>query len=215
MVSILGRGEVKHSDGESTKPVSEQRSFQAQQSPGAKLMESSSRYLFVALFWSSAWLWSTEPGDILKVRPIQRAVKLGYTHERSLYKCTRKGPPDSNSSSTTTQSLKPFELTLIMWRNSKHIHGGAIETSKQTWAAWLPLWERLSSGDRAKERKEKEKSTTDETEVIRSWKWLIENNGWRRWLDEWLTDWTGGLSDWVRASVCWQLRPFGGRAMAD
>lgn len=62
----------------STKPASERGSFQIQQSPGVKLMESSSRYLFVALFWSSGWLWSTKPGRYIKGQSGPYKVKSSW-----------------------------------------------------------------------------------------------------------------------------------------
>lgn len=186
--------------------------------------------MFAALFWSSRWLGTTKPwGQFKKVRPIQSAVKLGCLHQRPLYKCPiKKHPrpsPDSNSSKCNHHAVveNPLKVLLIMWINSKHIYGGAIETSKQTWATWLPLWESLSSEDRVeeerRERGRRKKKNRDENKHHRRNRSHLELRmiDWKQWLtslDRWMTGWLNWRALWLGESKCVLAAPTAWRERA-
>lgn len=214
MVLRLRGGEVEYSEGERAKSASVRGSFQTQHSPGAQLMVRSSRHLFVALPWSSAWLWSTNPGDTRS--GLDRYSQAGLYSSKTPLQMHQKTPPNFKPLQHNRTVLET--LWSSMWSCEEMLNTFTENPSKRQNKLKRLGYLSESVFHQMMERKRgrrKKKSATDASGVIHSWKWLTENNNWHRWLDEWLTDWTGGLSNWVWASLCWKLRPFGGRTMAE
>ncbi len=195
MVSRLSRGEVKHSEREGEGERERERAqnqqvfFQTQQSPGAQPKESSSRHLFVALFWSSAWLWSTKQG--LYWRSGSDRVQLIRFHASEIPVRMHHQRPPRSKLLQLNHTVKVETHWGNMWSCKETLNKFTVEPSKrQNKLEQLGYLSESVFHQRTewKRGSRKKKGTTDATGVIHKWKWLIENNGWRRWLDEWLTD---------------------------
>lgn len=137
--------------------MKERGAFQTQHSPGAPAMGSSSRYLFVALFWSSPRPELHRSRRYIKASGQTECSQVGwYASKRSL--AQKKAPPSQKRfPNTTTQRLKAFEVTCdhARKRARKRSHRN-VKTNSSGLAASLSasfIRGRSEKGGRRREKK--------------------------------------------------------------